>query len=256
MKNVMLFINGNLGSNLLQYLISDENTTIVAVIINGPNKVNENYPKEIRANLARFDSHANFYQYSKELWQNSDFLEDLRRTHFGISGLFGHIFPQNIIDHFDKKLINLHPSLLPLGRGADPIFWSMVEGLPQGATIHLIDKGIDTGEILSQEEVILDSWLTSGEIYEKVSGRLFELFKSIYPHWSEDSVFLPQLGVATEHHSRELAQIKHDLLTDSKTVYEVLNLVQALTYSDNRKMQLRLPNHEIWEVELKTRRVE
>ncbi len=48
--------------------------------------------------------------------------------------------------------INLHPSILPAYPGACPLFWQIHDGIDQrgGCTIHRIDAGIDTGEILVQ----------------------------------------------------------------------------------------------------------
>ncbi len=50
--------------------------------------------------------------------------------------------------------INLHPSLLPVGRGPEPVFWTLRRGERQtGVTIHLMDEGLDTGPILAQETI-------------------------------------------------------------------------------------------------------
>lgn len=50
--------------------------------------------------------------------------------------------------------LNVHPSLLPDGRGPEPVFWAFRRGLPaSGVTIHRMDDGLDTGPILAQEVV-------------------------------------------------------------------------------------------------------
>ena len=54
------------------------------------------------------------------------------------------------------RIVNLHISLLPFNRGADPNFWSWVNDTPKGVTLHLIDEGMDTGPVLVQQEVKLD----------------------------------------------------------------------------------------------------
>lgn len=47
--------------------------------------------------------------------------------------------------------VNVHPSLLPDGRGPEPIFWAFRWGLEEtGVTLHLMDEGFDTGPVLSQ----------------------------------------------------------------------------------------------------------
>ena len=47
----------------------------------------------------------------------------------------------------------MHISFLPYNKGADPNLWSYLENSPKGVTIHKIDKGINTGDILLQKEV-------------------------------------------------------------------------------------------------------
>ncbi len=50
--------------------------------------------------------------------------------------------------------LNVHPSLLPDGRGAEPLFWAFRWGLEEtGVTVHLVDGGWDTGPILAQQAI-------------------------------------------------------------------------------------------------------
>ena len=81
---------------------------------------------------------------SLDMVQNYDFI---------ISFSYRHIIKKDIIDKFINKIINLHISLLPYNRGADPNLWSYLENTPKGVTIHYIDGGLDTGDIIVQKEV-------------------------------------------------------------------------------------------------------
>jgi methionyl-tRNA formyltransferase len=50
--------------------------------------------------------------------------------------------------------LNVHPSLLPRGRGPEPVFWTLRRGEREtGATVHLMDEGLDTGPILAQASI-------------------------------------------------------------------------------------------------------
>ena len=77
-----------------------------------------------------------------------------RNFDFIISFGYRHLISSDITEHFGKKIINLHISFLPYGRGRHPVFWSFIENSPQGVTIHLIDKGLDTGDVLLQKLVL------------------------------------------------------------------------------------------------------
>jgi methionyl-tRNA formyltransferase len=52
-------------------------------------------------------------------------------------------------------VLNVHPSLLPAGRGPEPIFWTLRRGEPTtGVTVHRMDAGLDTGPIIAQRAMV------------------------------------------------------------------------------------------------------
>ena len=77
--------------------------------------------------------------------------------------------------------INTHPSLLPHNRGKHPNFWSIVEQAPYGVSIHMVDKGIDSGAVIAQKAIPYDWADTGATLYEKAEEEMVELFKGTYP---------------------------------------------------------------------------
>lgn len=77
---------------------------------------------------------------------------------FLISFGYRHIIPAQTLDAHRRRAINIHISLLPWNRGADPNFWSWFDRTPKGVSIHAIDEGIDTGDILAQLAVDDRTW--------------------------------------------------------------------------------------------------
>lgn len=73
-----------------------------------------------------------------------------------ISFGYRHIIPNEIIVA-SCPIVNLHMSYLPFNRGAHPNFWSHFDATLSGVTIHLIDKGIDTGPYLFQKRVFFNT---------------------------------------------------------------------------------------------------
>jgi methionyl-tRNA formyltransferase len=69
---------------------------------------------------------------------------------FVVSFGYRHIISARYINALHGRLINIHISLLPWNRGADPNFWSWFDRTPKGVTIHAIDAGVDTGDVLAQ----------------------------------------------------------------------------------------------------------
>lgn len=72
--------------------------------------------------------------------------------------------------------LNVHPSLLPLGRGPEPVFWTLRRGERQtGTTIHLMGDGLDTGPILAQEAVTVPDGVRAPDLERtlaELGGRL------------------------------------------------------------------------------------
>jgi len=66
---------------------------------------------------------------------------------------FGQIIPQAILDIPKHCCVNIHTSLLPKYRGAAPIQWAVLNGdLVTGVTTMRMDAGLDTGDIIMQQE--------------------------------------------------------------------------------------------------------
>ena len=87
------------------------------------------------------------------------------------------ILKKNCIDKFNY-VINIHPSFLPFGRGKYGYFWSLMYDEPFGASIHLVDEGIDSGQLLAQQEIFISPTDTGGDLYQKGVEACISLFDS------------------------------------------------------------------------------
>lgn len=76
------------------------------------------------------------------------------------------IFPVKMVN--GVKCINIHPGYNPYNRGWSPQTFSILNGMPVGATIHEIDEQIDHGRIIDQVEVPLYHWDTSLSAYNRI----------------------------------------------------------------------------------------
>ena len=104
------------------------------------------------------------------------------RFDFLVSYGYLHILKGDLLSLFPQRAINLHIAYLPWNRGKDPNFWSFIEGTPKGVTIHALDTGIDTGDILFQREIFFDSTETLKTSYEKLRKGMEKLF---FKNWEE-----------------------------------------------------------------------
>ena len=101
----------------------------------------------------------------------------IQEIDFLISYGYRHILKPSILTHFPEKAINIHISLLPWNRGADPNFWSFLEDTPKGVTIHYLDEGVDTGDILVQTETEFTNQDTLRTSYNKLTKIAIDLFQ-------------------------------------------------------------------------------
>lgn len=72
--------------------------------------------------------------------------------------------------------INAHPSLLPLHRGPDPLFWTYLAGDREtGVTIHWIDDGLDSGDIILQDRISIPRNTPGVELYHRLADLASDL---------------------------------------------------------------------------------
>ena len=109
---------------------------------------------------------------------NSTILENVI---FIVSYGYSYIIKRDVLNLLPNKVINLHISLLPWNRGADPNLWSFLDDTPKGVTIHYVDEGLDTGRILAQERVDYRHDDTLRSTYDRLSKNIEKLFMKVWP---------------------------------------------------------------------------
>jgi len=99
-----------------------------------------------------------------------------------ISYGYKYILRPPVIRAYAGKIINLHISYLPWNRGCHPNFWSFYDDTPKGVTIHYIDEGVDTGDVLVQKEVdFAPEEDTLSKTYTRLRDEIEEMFIANWP---------------------------------------------------------------------------
>lgn len=87
-----------------------------------------------------------------------------------IVAAFGQILPKEILEMPKYGCVNVHASLLPKYRGAAPIQWAVINGDEvSGVTTMRMDVGLDTGDMIEQEEVVLVEDETGGSLFDRLA---------------------------------------------------------------------------------------
>jgi phosphoribosylglycinamide formyltransferase-1 len=83
----------------------------------------------------------------------ADWLEE-HRVQLVVCAGYMHLLTPAFLARFPQRVVNVHPALLPAFPGAHAVADALAAGVTQtGATVHLVDEGVDTGPVLAQEVV-------------------------------------------------------------------------------------------------------
>ncbi len=151
--------------------------------------------------------------YQPDRVRNEDFLNTFRKISPDMVVLvaFGQILPEEIIRFPRLGCLNVHPSMLPKYRGAAPINWPILNGDRRtGVTIMFMDEGVDSGDILLQEETNIGADETFDDLHEKLSAMGSELLVSAVKGVMDGTIsgisqdaslvtFAPRLGSEAGH---------------------------------------------------------
>ncbi|RNA66727.1 phosphoribosylglycinamide formyltransferase [Alteribacter keqinensis] len=83
-----------------------------------------------------------------------------------------------LLEHYEGRIVNIHPSLLPAFPGLDAIGQAMDKGVKiTGVTVHYVDSGMDTGPIIAQKAVTIEE----GDTRESVQKKVQKVEHILYP---------------------------------------------------------------------------
>ena len=121
-----------------------------------------------RASDAKVETFVIPMQQDRKSWDVA-FLEKLNALNpdLVVSAGFMRILSSECVSKF--RIVNSHPALLPLFPGAHAVRDALAAGATQtGTTIHWVDQGVDTGEIIAQESVEITATDTEASLHERI----------------------------------------------------------------------------------------
>jgi methionyl-tRNA formyltransferase len=107
-----------------------------------------------------------------------------------------------------QPTINFHPGLLPYNRGMYPHIWPLVDGSPAGVTIHYIDAGVDTGDIIGQVKIGVTPTMIASDLEKITQKEIFKLFKRLWPKIKKGVRGRRQNGKGSYHYGKEISTIQ------------------------------------------------
>tara|TARA_R100000008_G_C3561599_1_gene156543 strand:- start:510 stop:1118 length:609 start_codon:yes stop_codon:yes gene_type:complete len=112
----------------------------------------------------------------KNLPDGFEIVDDMDDCNIFISVLYDKILKKDFLK--TRRCYNFHPAELPKYGGVGTITWSLLNNESyHGVTLHLIDEGVDTGDIIDITRLKIENEDTAYSLHKKVMSQLFVFFK-------------------------------------------------------------------------------
>ena len=178
MKRLSIFVSGN-GTNLqriAEYFANNPEVEIVNVVCNNPNA----YAIERAKNL-----HIPLRMINRKEFNSQEFTEEIKSLNLDLIVLAGFLWkvPVSLIQAYPKKIVNIHPALLPKygGKGfyGEHVHEAVVAAKEyfSGITIHYVNEIYDNGEIILQAFTKLDA----DETPDSLAVKIHQLEQAYFP---------------------------------------------------------------------------
>ncbi len=170
-KNVVFMGTPDFAVGTLQALIAAEQYHVQAVF-SQPDKPKGRGKALQMTPVKKVAAEAGIPVYQPVKIREEQWLEVLRELSPDVIVVvaFGQIIPKTILELPRYGCINVHASLLPKYRGAAPIQWAVLNGEKEsGVTTMRMDTGLDTGDMIMKETVVLAEDETGGSLFDKLS---------------------------------------------------------------------------------------
>ncbi|MBQ9314599.1 MAG: methionyl-tRNA formyltransferase [Clostridia bacterium] len=190
------------------------------------------------------------YQPAK-IKNNEEFISEIKalKPDVIVVVAYGKLLPQEILDIPKYGCINVHGSLLPKYRGSAPIQWAIINGEEKtGITTMYMSEGMDTGDMILKQEVMIENDDTYGTLYEKlkkVGGKLIletleKIADGLIPRekQSDDFSIAPMI-------EKSLGNINWN-----KSAIEIRNLIRGLNPMPGAYTNLDSQKMKIWAADL------
>jgi phosphoribosylglycinamide formyltransferase 1 len=179
MKNIAIFASGS-GTNafnIIQYFSTVKTAKVTIVLVNNPEAYVIKRVKDTGVEVVIFDRN--------DFYVNGRVLDILRKREIGLVVLAGFLWfvPENIIDAFRGRMVNIHPALLPdfggKGMYGDRVHTAVINSGARcsGITVHYVTEQYDAGDIIFQKECEV----TDHDTPATLAARIHELEYHYYP---------------------------------------------------------------------------
>lgn len=228
MLNICFMGNPKFAVQTLDVLYKEENIDVKLVVSSKDKKRSRN--KVSPTPIKQYALDNDIKVVTPDSVNTEEFVKQLKdlEIDFIVVVAFGQLIGKLLLEEFNDRIINLHPSILPKYRGAAPMQFTLLNGDEKTApTTMLIEKGMDSGDILMQNIVDVDIKDDYYSLEEKMSDlgskairdtllNFDELYKNRIKQDDDKATYTSKI-------SKEMGKIYWE-----KSSFEIYNQIRAL----------------------------
>jgi len=179
MRNIAIFASGSgtNAENIIKYFSNKKNARVKLVLSNKRQAMVLKRAETLNVDTFFFE-YNDFYRTDKVLNTLADY-----NIHFIVLAGFLWLIPENILDHYPGRIVNIHPALLPSygGKGmyGDAVHRAVIAAgdRESGMTIHYVNRYYDDGDIIFQARCTIEA----GDTPDTLASKIHKLEYLHYP---------------------------------------------------------------------------
>lgn len=180
MINIVFFGTPAIALKSLEYLYNSDKINVLAVVTQ-PDKPAGRGHKLTMSPIKQFALEKGLPVFQpKSIRKEQEIQDELKNLNpdFFVTFAFGQILSQDVLDIPKYETINLHASLLPKYRGANPIQRAIINGDKEtGICTMITELGLDCGDVCLREKIQIPDNMTCVDLFEKISVSSPELIE-------------------------------------------------------------------------------
>lgn len=181
MKSIAVFASGT-GTNFeaIQKAIEDHQLDASIECVVSDHRDAKVVEKARQKNIEVFAFDPKSYPSKKDYEKEIVTLLDRKKVDLVVLAGYMRLCGEVLLNAYEGKIINIHPSLLPAFKGKDAIGQAIDYGVKvMGVTIHYVDSGMDSGKIIAQRSFDVEEGLSREEIEASIHAIEHVLYPSV-----------------------------------------------------------------------------
>jgi len=230
MIKIVFFATPDIALNSLDYLYKKDDIDICAVVTQ-PDRPSGRGNKIIFSPIKKYATEHNIKIFQPEsIKKSKETIEELKSLNvdFFVTFAFGQILSQEVLDIPKFETVNLHASLLPKYRGANPIQRALINGEKEtGICTMITELGMDCGDVCKKYPIRIDENMNFENLHDIISEKSPELiYETLVGLYNKTLTAIPQNEKYVTF-APKLAK-EECLINWNKTSSEIHNLVRGI----------------------------